>query len=174
MDELRRAALERLERVAATDWHDTTNVKVKIGDLRIVLADLIRADLNARPDPPPSAERSEPGAEGLREANTEAGAYIEDDPVAWEAFCEALNRYHDYLPSLKERFGDDAIKIVAGSMLAFLADQHEVFVESQQGSHSTDRLSKSVSSYQVVERLDRLGNRADGTRDRLAHPGEGE
>lgn len=62
--------------------------------------------------------------------DAEAGSYIEEDPEAWQAFCLALHRYHDYLPSLKERFGEDAIKIVAGSMLAFMADQHRVFVES--------------------------------------------
>lgn len=84
--------------------------------------------------------------------DAEAGAYIEDDPAAWEAFCIALHRYHDYLPSLKERFGDDAIKIVAGSMLAFMADQHHVIVKSL---HRDDA---------VVERLDRPGNRADGVR----------
>lgn len=71
---------------------------------------------------------SERELDGLAEADAEAGAYIEDDPVAWEAFCSALYRYTDYLPSLKERFGDDAIKIVAGSMIAYMADRHGVVV----------------------------------------------
>lgn len=63
--------------------------------------------------------------------DAEAGSYIESDPEAWEGFCAALHRYHDYIPSLKERFGDDAIKIVAGSMLAYMADQHRVIVTSR-------------------------------------------
>jgi hypothetical protein len=74
---------------------------------------------------PPDA----PMTPDIKEPNVEAGDYIEDDLEAWEAFLEGARRYFgEHLPNLREQFGDEGIGIACGAMLAYLADEHGVYL----------------------------------------------
>jgi hypothetical protein len=86
-----------------------------------------------------AATPTQTGAEGpaaelatiIGEPNTEAGDYLEDDPEAWKALVEAVRRYGLHVAPLTARIGDGAFEVVAGSIAAYLADQHGVFIASR-------------------------------------------
>ena len=102
------------------------------------------------------------------EVDANAGEYIEDDAPAWSAFVEAVRRYHDYLPSLVERFGDDAFGIVAGSMIGFMADRHKVYVKS------SPTLEQSMSVAIHIERLAMAMHNVKGGAPMFGEAGECE
>lgn len=65
--------------------------------------------------------------------NTEAGDYLEDDPRAWAAIVEAVQRYALHNEALIAHVGSEpsAAAIIAGAMASFLADQHGVYLRSE-------------------------------------------
>ena len=69
---------------------------------------------------------------GDRDVNAEAGDYIEDDPAAWAAFVGAVRQYAEQFDNLAKHLGtpDAAAEVLAGAMLSYLADEHDVFVRS--------------------------------------------
>jgi hypothetical protein len=72
-----------------------------------------------------------------REPDTEAGGYIEDDPAAWLAFVDAVRQYAEQFDAMTRHLGtpDAAAEVLAGSMLSYLADEHSVFVRSEETRH---------------------------------------